>query len=223
VARIEKASVDECFIDFTQAVKEEILHRYPELSQPPTDSSLGLDTPLPPPPSILLEDFGTVVPINSVVEAPAEEPANGEGPSRSSPSPVPDLPPEDNLTKTWHDVALSIGAGLMQKCRDRIKNELGYTTSAVSLCSSFLVPRVLMLVTKGLARNKFLAKVPRFLLMVSGRSGLMSTSSWPLLRSVITRYGSSVQAFFMIYQLVYRAYCGMMPFRTIFDPYLSRR
>lgn len=150
----EKASVDECFIDFTQAVKEEILRRHPELAQPPSDSPLGLDTPLPPPPSLPLEDFGTVVPINPIAKQKATEEeeantnANIEGPSEtaakpeSEPEPEPTIepesatPPDDRRTKTWHDIALSIGAELMQSCRDRIKNELGYTTSAVSPLSS---------------------------------------------------------------------------------------
>ena len=37
---------------------------------------------------------------------------------------------------TWHDVALSIGAELMNKLRSTVKDTLGYTMSAVSLAIS---------------------------------------------------------------------------------------
>jgi len=43
--------------------------------------------------------------------------------------------------RTWHDVALSIAAELMDKIRAEVHTQLGYTTSA------------------GIARNKFLAKL----------------------------------------------------------------
>ena len=32
---------------------------------------------------------------------------------------------------TWHDVALSIGASMLLRMRDEVKNRLGYTTSSV--------------------------------------------------------------------------------------------
>ena len=50
MSQLEKASIDECFIDFAEAVKQELLRKYPVLSNPPEDSPLGIDTPLPPPP-----------------------------------------------------------------------------------------------------------------------------------------------------------------------------
>lgn len=37
---------------------------------------------------------------------------------------------DDELT-TWHDVALSIAAELMEKIRGEVRTQLGYTTSAV--------------------------------------------------------------------------------------------
>jgi DNA polymerase eta len=39
---------------------------------------------------------------------------------------------EDEL-KTWHDVALSIAAELMDKIRAEVHTQLGYATSAVSV------------------------------------------------------------------------------------------
>lgn len=51
-------------------------------------------------------------------------------------------PPEDSHSvnednedepRTWHDVALSIAAELMDKIRAEVRTQLGYTTSAVSV------------------------------------------------------------------------------------------
>ncbi|KAJ7056575.1 DNA/RNA polymerase [Mycena amicta] len=77
---------------------------------------LGLDTPLPPPPDTLWHEHSTIIPID-----PSQEEAFNP--------------------KTWHDIALSIGAELMHKVRHQISEKLTYTTSA------------------GIARNKFLAKL----------------------------------------------------------------
>ncbi|KAF7972529.1 hypothetical protein HWV62_17826 [Athelia sp. TMB] len=137
---IEKASIDEAFIEFTHPVRKIILERYPWLAEVPVDAPNGLDSPLPPPPPILWDKLGAIIPINPSVESL-------DAPERSA-SPVDDLESEtreggDGNT-TWHDVALSIAAELMEKIRAEVRNQLGYTTSA------------------GIARNKFLAKI-RFL------------------------------------------------------------
>ncbi|KAJ6577384.1 DNA polymerase eta [Mycena capillaripes] len=116
-AEIEKASIDEAFMDLTRPVRQIILERYPYLAQVPEDAALGLDTPLPSPPQVSWNQLGAVIPIDPSVEEEVEVPS------------------------TWHDVALSIAAELMEKVRQQISMELGYTTSA------------------GIARNKFLAKL----------------------------------------------------------------
>ncbi|KAL0060828.1 N-acetyltransferase eso1 [Marasmius tenuissimus] len=110
---IEKASIDEAFMDFTKAVRQELLRRYPYLATAPSDAPNGLDSPLPAPPSIELATYSHVIPA------------------------------EDGSVHqlTWHDVALSIAAEMMNKVRVDIAEKLGYTTSA------------------GIARNKFLAKL----------------------------------------------------------------
>jgi len=59
---------------------------------------------------------------------------------------------------TWHDVALFIAAGLMKKAKEEVKQQLGYTTSAVS-CDPAIFVRLELTYVKGIARNKFLAKV----------------------------------------------------------------
>ncbi|KAJ7650686.1 DNA/RNA polymerase [Roridomyces roridus] len=116
---IEKASIDEAFMDLTKPIRQILLERYPYLSQVPDDAPMGLDTPLPPPPPVAWEHLGTLVPID-----PSKDPSE-----------------EENVPSTWHDVALSIAAEAMEKARQKINAELGYTTSA------------------GIARNKFLAKL----------------------------------------------------------------
>ncbi len=64
----EKASIDEAFIDFTRPVRAELLARYPYLGQVPADAPNGLDTVLPPPPPILWENRGILIPIDPPCE-----------------------------------------------------------------------------------------------------------------------------------------------------------
>ncbi|KAJ7583628.1 hypothetical protein C8J56DRAFT_954563 [Mycena floridula] len=119
-AEIEKASIDEAFVDLTRPVRQILLQRYPYLGQLPDDAPKGLDTPLPPPPPISLKKTDTWIPIDPEKEEKEES---------------------DETELTWHDVALSIGAELMQNVREQVQSKLGYTTSA------------------GIAKNKFLAKL----------------------------------------------------------------
>ncbi|KAI8982702.1 DNA/RNA polymerase [Trametes punicea] len=148
---VEKASIDEAFIDFTRPVREELLKRYPYLATVPPDAPNGIDSPLPPPPPISWDGLGTIVPVRPPKERPkdqgvSDDGANGEpaehagAASAQSDSDDGAVEEEDELT-TWHDVALSIAAELMLRIREDIRTKLGYTTSA------------------GLARNKFLAKL----------------------------------------------------------------
>ncbi|TFY78734.1 hypothetical protein EWM64_g5277 [Hericium alpestre] len=133
----EKASIDEAFIDFSQPVRQKILERYPYLAAVPPDAPDGIDTVLPPPPPISWENRGILIPINPPDEA-ALGAAQAEAATEGIENVVKDG--EDEQT-TWHDVALSVAAELMQKIRDDVRIQLGYTTSA------------------GIARNKFLAKL----------------------------------------------------------------
>lgn len=125
-AEIEKASIDEAFMDLTPLVRKILLERYPFLATVPEDVPNGLDTALPTPPPFSWQETDCVIPIIP------EDPDNPDGPSASS---------DGDHIPTWHDVALSIGAELMQQVRDEIRTKLLYTTSA------------------GIARNKFLAKL----------------------------------------------------------------
>ena len=171
---VEKASIDEAFIDFTRPVREELLRRFPHLATVPPDAPNGADTPLPPPPPISWDGMGNLVPVHPQEDEPtgqenskreqddgyeSDDAPLADGPEASkSKSVEDDLGAEAEKQTTWHDVALSIAAGLMMRIREDIRDKLGYTTSAVRTGPSSLTPS-LNTESQGLARNKFLAKV----------------------------------------------------------------
>ncbi|KAH9441283.1 hypothetical protein Pst134EB_029946 [Puccinia striiformis f. sp. tritici] len=128
---IEKASIDEAFLDFSIPVREIICERYglPTLEdlQDPT-SKINMDDPLPDPPSDLDWD-GLVQSSNSSV-VPLDDNDNDKHSGSETRHP-----------HTWSDIALLIGAELMAECRSKVFHQLGYTCSA------------------GIATNKMLAKL----------------------------------------------------------------
>jgi DNA polymerase eta len=150
-ALLEKASIDEAFFDYTKAVKEILLQRFPYLAQVPKDAEHGIDTPLPPPPQLNWAELGAahVIPLHHL---PSEEENkveneqtlgsgasdsderenNGETSGASEKWHGTELNEEEQCTATWHDVALSIAAELMNEARAQVR-EMGYTTSAVSV------------------------------------------------------------------------------------------
>ena len=121
---IEKASIDEVFLDLTIPARDIMLERYPYLSQVPIDASAGLDTPLPPAPHIDWDGRGILIPVYPESKDDAATESSEQSPPRAEPP------------ATWHDVALSIGAELMNKLRSTVKDTFGYTMSAVSLAIS---------------------------------------------------------------------------------------
>jgi DNA polymerase eta len=121
----EKASIDEAFIDFTFAVREIILERFPYLAQVPDDAQNGIDTPLPTPPPISWDGLGAVVPIALAPDSSEDHPESSTAGE--------EVHDEVDEVTTWHDIALSIAAELMESIRDEVRTKLGYTTSAVSL------------------------------------------------------------------------------------------
>jgi DNA polymerase eta len=119
----EKASIDEAFIDFTRPVRAELVARYPYLSQVPPDAPNGLDTVLPPPPPIFWENRGILIPV--------DPPLENSDPAHDTRADADAKVDDDDAPRTWHDVALSIAAELMNKIRAEVRTQLGYTTSAV--------------------------------------------------------------------------------------------
>ncbi|THH10886.1 hypothetical protein EW145_g1009 [Phellinidium pouzarii] len=127
---VEKASIDEAFIDFSIPVRDTLLKRYPYLAQPPVNAPNGLDTPLPPPPKVSCVGLGNLIPI---------DPSKLDTEKEVTTELVEDI--EKNEPMTWHDVGLIIAAELMADMRKEVHKTLGYLTSA------------------GIARNKFLSKL----------------------------------------------------------------
>ncbi|KNZ58091.1 hypothetical protein VP01_19g9 [Puccinia sorghi] len=107
---IEKASIDEAFLDFSIPVRDILCSRYdlPTLEALQESSSkISLDDPLPQPPRLdwdkLLEPSQTnIVPLD----------------------------PDSDHSDTWTDIALLIGSELMAHCRQEVFDQLGYTCSA---------------------------------------------------------------------------------------------
>ena len=120
----EKASIDEVFLDLTVPVRDIMLERYPHLARIPTNAPAGLDTPLPPTPHIDWDGRGILITVYPESKDDAATESSEQSPPRAEPP------------ATWHDVALSIGAELMDELRSTVKDTLGYTMSAVSLAIS---------------------------------------------------------------------------------------
>jgi DNA polymerase eta len=138
--RVEKASIDDAFIDFTKPVKAILVERYPYLATVPVDAPLGIDSPLPPPPPVDWDGRGTVVPIYpSTADAGSGEPEtssetadpSAQASSAESEPTMEEIHEGEDDTTTWHDVALSIAAELMSKAREEVLTKIGYSTSAV--------------------------------------------------------------------------------------------
>jgi len=179
LAVLEKASIDEAFFDYTKAVKEVLLQRFPYLAKVPQDAQDGIDTPLPTPPRLKWSNLavGHLIPLTAApsevvdieagqrrkngeeaekrggydgetqVEQVGNHEATGTTENLDAKNTLPkdltgDLgghPGEDEqYTTTWHDVALSIAAELMDRAREKVR-EMGYTTSAVSFHIPFKV------------------------------------------------------------------------------------
>ena len=101
--KVEKASVDEVFLDLSAQIHSILLERYPELAGPPPyDDPTEL---LPRPPTTVL-DWTT----DALIDLDASETEDDD----------PD----------WDDVAMSIGSEIVRRVRAMIKERLKYTCSA---------------------------------------------------------------------------------------------
>jgi len=100
---VEKASVDESFLDMSTLVKTKLLERYPELSQPSPYNDKSY--PLPPAPSVTFSDeMGVIVPLSE-----------GEN---------------EKDAVDWDDVVMYIAAEEIREIRREVEEKLKYTCSA---------------------------------------------------------------------------------------------
>lgn len=133
---VEKASVDECFLDFGRLIYLEMLEKFPELRDlKPNDDLPMLPEELPE----SLHWVGKVMPTlkeeQEKIERSAESarfgdnedsenPGNAGNGNSNDPDTLDNLPLQD-----WDDVATLIGSQIMYKVRARVFKELKYTTS----------------------------------------------------------------------------------------------
>jgi DNA polymerase eta len=99
--RVEKAGIDEVFLDLSAHVHAELLKRFPELSSPAPYDDPTEKLPLP---SISALDWQA----DALVDLEEEE---------------------EIADPDWDDVAILIGSEIVRDVRARIRNELGYTCS----------------------------------------------------------------------------------------------
>ncbi|KAK7973396.1 hypothetical protein PG996_007623 [Apiospora saccharicola] len=101
--KVEKASIDEVFIDLSAQIHSIMLQRFPELSNPPPYDDPTEKLPLPPI-SALDWQADALVDLDDA-EAEADDP-------------------------DWDDVAILIGSEIVRDIRAEILREIGYTCSA---------------------------------------------------------------------------------------------
>lgn len=104
IQRVEKASIDEVFLDLSAQVRQLLLERYPELDGPaPYDDPTEK---LPKPPTTALEwKADSLVDLDDGAEAEEEDP-------------------------DWDDIAMLIGSEIVRDVRAAIREKLQYTCSA---------------------------------------------------------------------------------------------
>ena len=98
----------------------------------PANAPNGLDTVLPPVPPISWENRGILIPIDPSSENQAGSNSSHETGTHAGAGDGDD-DDDPRHARTWHDVALSIAAELMNEIRAQVRIQLGYTTSAVSI------------------------------------------------------------------------------------------
>ena len=132
---VEKASIDEAFLDLSLMVNERMLAQHPYLSAVPPDAPDGLDSILPPAPPIDWTKAGEVFPINGD-DSDGEREEDADGDERSEDGRSEDgqivTPRKRRNEATWGDWALCLGAEIMAEVREEVWKRLHYTCSAVS-------------------------------------------------------------------------------------------
>lgn len=141
LTKLEKASIDEAYMNLTPLVLERLIAKYPFLAEVPKDAPDGIDSPLPPAPPIDWTDAGHVLPILSDDNEELGEKLEDEFGDEEA-----EEERDASRVTCWSDWALRIGADIMLDLREEIWKRLHYTTSA------------------GVAHNKAMAKVSRYYL-----------------------------------------------------------
>ncbi|KAH0544641.1 hypothetical protein FGG08_001291 [Glutinoglossum americanum] len=103
VQRVEKASIDEVFLDLSSQIHSLLLQRYPELKSPPPSGDPTEHLP-PPPTSALDWGKGALIDLDS------------KGTEDDDPD--------------WDDVAMLLGSEIVRSVRGAIRERLKYTCSA---------------------------------------------------------------------------------------------
>lgn len=115
---VEKASVDECYLDFGRMVHSRVLELFPSLAH------LDENVPLPPVPSELPPDLywvGEVVPTAKEAHEQIEREAMGDE-NLHTEKPAPPI-------ADWDDLCILIGSQIMYRIRGEVYKQLQYTTS----------------------------------------------------------------------------------------------
>ncbi|WZH48710.1 Dna polymerase eta subunit [Fusarium acuminatum] len=100
--KVEKASIDEVFLDLSSQVHAILLRRFPELSNPPPYDDPTEKLPLP---SIVALDWQT----DALIDLEEEQ---------------------ETVDPDWDDVAILVGSEIVRKVRSEVLQKLGYTCSA---------------------------------------------------------------------------------------------
>ncbi|POR35720.1 N-acetyltransferase eso1 [Tolypocladium paradoxum] len=101
--KVEKASIDEVFLDLSAHVHSVLLERFPELSNPPPYDDPAEMLPLP---SVAALDWRA----DALVDLDEDE--------------------EETQDPDWDDVAILVGSEIVRTVRAQIREKLGYTSSA---------------------------------------------------------------------------------------------
>lgn len=142
---VEKASVDECYLDFGRQVYEVLMDCFPQLRD------LEPNQLLPPIPSDIPDKLGWVGFVSATgIENEAERNSFGDANAAGAPS-----------VTDWDDICMMIGSELMYRCRRAVYDELKYTTSGglastkavAKLAGGFKKPDAQVIVRRSAAFN----------------------------------------------------------------------
>lgn len=247
---VEKASVDECYLDFGRAVYARMVEAFPFLE------SVGPDEPLPPVPLLPL-DFYWVGGVQT-----EEETAKAQDELEQSETNGEELVPEEKLglndvekpkqpensppVQDWDDVCILVASQLLYKARCAIYSELKYTTSGgvgnsktvAKLAGGFIKPDFQTVVPPRLAKAFFSHFHLSDFTMMGGKTGELVLQkllvppdcnsieyireNWPLDR-IEAQFPSEPQLARKVYELVRGIHHQELKLRTDVKSMMSRK